>query len=367
MILPSGYTQLEYIKSSGTQYIDTNFIPNQDTRVVCKCTCPSLSSSSNFVFGGRISSSSIKFSFGSTSTSYYVGYGIGSTIKCTKISVSNNILNIDANKSKWTITTDSTTELTSTTYSTFTSPVSLCLFACNTNGTINYGSVKIYSFQLYDNGVLIRNFIPCKNANNIIGMYDGVNNVFYSNSGTGSFVAGPVSIAAYEVVNATELNGALSLTADAIRSKGEHSNEIVWNPSIGFTSAINAISTGVKVATGSFTSNGEYITGYPKTITGLQFKPSRVIIQTDSSWANGIIVLDTGINRVMTYWENYEEYEDEETGETWEEWYDYTEGFELEDLGISVTFNTDGFTVSAHSYYDGAYWGYGTYHYIAIE
>ena len=32
-ILPDGYVQLEYIQSSGTQYIDTGFKPNQDTRV----------------------------------------------------------------------------------------------------------------------------------------------------------------------------------------------------------------------------------------------------------------------------------------------------------------------------------------------
>lgn len=34
MSLPSGYTPLEYIKSSGTQYINTGFNPNQNTRVV---------------------------------------------------------------------------------------------------------------------------------------------------------------------------------------------------------------------------------------------------------------------------------------------------------------------------------------------
>ena len=31
--LPSGYTQLEYIQSSGTQYIDTGIKPNQDTSI----------------------------------------------------------------------------------------------------------------------------------------------------------------------------------------------------------------------------------------------------------------------------------------------------------------------------------------------
>ena len=32
--LPSGYRQVEYIQSSGTQYVDTGFAPNQDTRCV---------------------------------------------------------------------------------------------------------------------------------------------------------------------------------------------------------------------------------------------------------------------------------------------------------------------------------------------
>ena len=33
-ILPDGYTQLKYIESTGTQYINTGFKPNQDARVV---------------------------------------------------------------------------------------------------------------------------------------------------------------------------------------------------------------------------------------------------------------------------------------------------------------------------------------------
>ena len=34
MSLPSGYKRLEYIQSTGTQYIDTGFKPNNNTRVV---------------------------------------------------------------------------------------------------------------------------------------------------------------------------------------------------------------------------------------------------------------------------------------------------------------------------------------------
>ena len=33
--LPAGYTQLTYIESSGTQYINTGIVPKASTRVVC--------------------------------------------------------------------------------------------------------------------------------------------------------------------------------------------------------------------------------------------------------------------------------------------------------------------------------------------
>ena len=41
-------------------------------------------------------------------------------------------------------------------------------------------------------GVLVRNFIPAKrNSDNVLGLYDLVNNVFYTNAGSGTFIAGP--------------------------------------------------------------------------------------------------------------------------------------------------------------------------------
>ena len=43
---------------------------------------------------------------------------------------------------------------------------------------------------MYDNGTLIRDFIPCKNASGVIGLWDDVNGVFYQNAGSGTFDAG---------------------------------------------------------------------------------------------------------------------------------------------------------------------------------
>ena len=59
--LPSGYTQVEYIesKSGETQYIDTGFIPNQDTRVVLSAY--NASTSSGWAYGTWDSASSNQY------------------------------------------------------------------------------------------------------------------------------------------------------------------------------------------------------------------------------------------------------------------------------------------------------------------
>lgn len=76
---------------------------------------------------------------------------------------------------------------------TFTSPLPLAIFACNSSDdgvVLNIGGMRVYSFKLYDNGTLIRDFIPCIKPSGEYGLYDVVNNQFYGNAGTGSFTGG---------------------------------------------------------------------------------------------------------------------------------------------------------------------------------
>ena len=51
--------------------------------------------------------------------------------------------------------------------------------------------MKLYSCQIYDNGTLVRDFIAAKLSDGTVGLYDTVNSQFYSNAGTGTFIAGP--------------------------------------------------------------------------------------------------------------------------------------------------------------------------------
>lgn len=55
-----------------------------------------------------------------------------------------------------------------------------------------YGSAKFKELKIYDDIELVRNYIPCyRKSDNVVGMYDLVEDKFHTNSGTGDFVAGP--------------------------------------------------------------------------------------------------------------------------------------------------------------------------------
>lgn len=184
--LPAGYTRLDYIQSSGTQYINTLFAPNQDTRVVADMQGVG-SAGSYFAFGARESVASNSFCVMNLSGTWNVDYkGYENRSAFSGVTFTDRVL-IDFNKNVC-HANDKTLTFTA---ATFQAPVPLFIFAANTNGTA--GSLmpaKLYSCQIYDNGTLIRDFVPCKNANNVYGLYDLVNKGFYSNAGSGSFTGG---------------------------------------------------------------------------------------------------------------------------------------------------------------------------------
>ena len=51
--------------------------------------------------------------------------------------------------------------------------------------------MKLYSFKIYNNGTLVRDFVPCYSVyDGENGLLDIVNSVFYENAGTGEFLRG---------------------------------------------------------------------------------------------------------------------------------------------------------------------------------
>lgn len=178
------YQWLDYIQSSGTQYINTGFKPNQNTRVVMDVQ--SLNSDTNTYFGARTTTTSKTYTFFQiSSTTIRADYGTAQ-ISGTVSSVTNRVL-IDANKETFKYGSVTITHSAST----FQCDYPMFLLSANTAGSPDrYMSARIYSCQIYDNGTLIRDYVPCVNPAGQVGLYDKVNKRFYGNAGTGNFIAG---------------------------------------------------------------------------------------------------------------------------------------------------------------------------------
>lgn len=183
--LPSDYIQLEYIQSSGSQYINTGFKPNQDTKISITVDFPL--SGTTWLYGSRTSANSNSLGFLCEGNSKYRFDYASSTNELVTKPTGKFTINSDKNKCYI------NGELVFTaTYTTFASPVNMYIFNNNNNGSLSGGSsAKLYNCSIYDNDVLIRNFIPCKTESGTVGLYDSVNNQFYQNAGSGTFIAGP--------------------------------------------------------------------------------------------------------------------------------------------------------------------------------
>lgn len=200
--LPKEYTQVEYIQSSGTQYIDTEYIPTINDSIEAKFSS-SLTSGDKNLYGSRISTHGEDYTIW-TNTSTGKGIAVHfpitqTTKKDTSWFYKENIIDNPVvlkvtpeycyvnNEIKYTFTDTRTP---------YDGSIKAVLFAQRNNTTIqNKWSGKIYYFKIWTNDELVRHFIPCfRNSDNAVGLYDLVTNTFYTNQGTGSFTYGEIVV-----------------------------------------------------------------------------------------------------------------------------------------------------------------------------
>ena len=185
MSLPSGYKQLEYIESSGTQRIDSGVrVPKgANMKIVMDAQFPSQTG----VYGGSdwyfqwAPGPDYAIMKGSTT-----GFPIGNRDIVT-IEYKNDIETLYVNGQQ-----AAQQDWSAQNYPNYKIGL-FCMFtAKDVWFTSNTQIGKKYSYKIYDNDTLVRDYIPCQTASGEIGMWDDVNSVFYGNDGTGTFTAGPV-------------------------------------------------------------------------------------------------------------------------------------------------------------------------------
>ena len=165
--LPSTYRKLEYIQSSGKQYIDTGVIVKNITEIKVDFQAVTILSGENQYASSWVNEQN------------HIQIGI------------NGNKFMDSGGVTYSQTSSVTARTQAVGVPVGTVNLNLYLFAqSESTGALHYSAGRIFSCQITTADGLVRNFVPCKNPDGVIGMYDVVNGVFYKNSGSDTFIAG---------------------------------------------------------------------------------------------------------------------------------------------------------------------------------
>ena len=186
--LPSGYTRLEYIEGTGTQYVDTGYFPCELTRVVTAIT-PTSGNTTNGVFGGRTDNNVSTFSTWCVDGVFRTDFDTNSQHVTTDVRVEAGV-RVEVDKDR------GTTRLGSKTFTqtgtAFRAANSMHVFAVNPDSKARYFRGRIETFSIYESGLLEHELVPARRASDgAVGMYDTVGGTFLGNLGSGAFKAGP--------------------------------------------------------------------------------------------------------------------------------------------------------------------------------
>ena len=179
----SEITKLEYIQSNGTQYIDTGIVPKNNTRVDADCD---ITYGTDWIMILGSYDTNKYFSWWANGAKIYAYYGTSNQ----NVAGENGKQTLSANKNIWT----AGNSVMSFSEVSFTANTSIYLFSVNNGGNYSKASMKLYSCRIYDNGILIRDYIAAKLADGTVGLYDKLHGLLYVNVGTGTFEAGPISL-----------------------------------------------------------------------------------------------------------------------------------------------------------------------------
>lgn len=195
-ILPNNYQQVEYIESTGTQYVNIAHIVSSDVIQI----------ETDFMITKWVHSKGLYGSQKSNDTNWcfnpYANYGLSANNWRYHIGTSGSVYTIyikdnewhhnevSANNGVYTIKHNGETLKTGN-YS--GSIVSGGTFSIFTVGKITSRCVfaKIKTFKIFQDNILVCDCIPCyRKSDNVVGFYDLATDNFYTNQGTGEFLTG---------------------------------------------------------------------------------------------------------------------------------------------------------------------------------
>ena len=187
--LPSEYQEVEWIGSSGTQYINTGYNPSSSTCIEVVVSVPRFQLNTEII-GARSGGRYYELLFSGSSGSFYVQMYKTPGTRFSDFGNKNTFKIINGDfyiNDELKLTSQQT--LSGNTYQI---SVPIYLFGLNNNGSAQrLIEQTMYYCKIEENNQIQREFIPCyRKSDDVIGMYDIVTQTFYTNAGSGTFTKG---------------------------------------------------------------------------------------------------------------------------------------------------------------------------------
>lgn len=203
--LPQEYERLAYLESTGTQCIDTGINLKLSSEV--EIDGYHLNSSESPTQYPRLLGTSNPSLFISCtqrgnytnhvlkSANFYYMFGNGTERTISFLPALRMRHKINKNFYSITIDGEIFTDIYNATSVSENSSSTITLFCSNDRGNyVNFTPCRIYEYKYSENNVVLRHMFPAKRkSDDELGMYDVINDVFYTNAGTGTFIAGIIA------------------------------------------------------------------------------------------------------------------------------------------------------------------------------
>jgi hypothetical protein len=195
----SAYVELEYIESTSTggQYIDLDIKLYEtlgawyDIAIKYNVSGAGKDNVQPTLFGCQTQSSPWPGTFirmDAADATTVTGRYIGANVKDNNLGATNTIIELtektSPNKNVYNFNNSGRTHNWGTSL--------FCTFDNEAKTSVSkFCCARLYYFKLFVEGTLVRDMVPCKDPNNVVGLYDLVNNTFYSSPNGAAFTAGP--------------------------------------------------------------------------------------------------------------------------------------------------------------------------------
>lgn len=190
--LPNYARRVEYLESTGTQWIDSGLTLTPDSRCEISLAADWNPSSTFYLFGPSATNGRFVFGRGYTSgsnaTKLYFGLGVQnyvSNVSFDSLGTERHSYFIDA--ATKTAGVDGTS-FSLTSAGELSGTPALCML-CQIQNNRGFMKAKLYTARYWQNGALVRSFVPCR-VGSTGNLWDEVTGAFFGNAGTGAFVLG---------------------------------------------------------------------------------------------------------------------------------------------------------------------------------